>query len=284
MCSRTPVPSIEKQREIVKEYNTIVSRIKLNEQLNQKLEETAQALYKHWFVDFEFPNENGQPYKSSGGEMVYNEELDQEIPEGWTDASIDDMGLYISDLVANGSFQSIKSNVTPLENEDYALFVRNTDLKSNFKNKIYVTEHAYNFLKKSKLYGGEIILPNVSDIGTVHLCPNLSIPMTLGNNCILIRYEYSYWLYNFFKSFQGQCSLEEATIGSVQKKLSKSNFKAVKIMRPSKNIIEQYNSKAENIHNNIDNSLKLLSSLKDLVQVVLSKMSKVESFKTEQVL
>jgi Restriction endonuclease S subunits len=78
-----PIPSIEKQREIVKEYNTVVNRIKLNEQLNQKLEETAQALYKHWFVDFEFPNENGEPYKSSGGSMVYNEELDKEIPEGW---------------------------------------------------------------------------------------------------------------------------------------------------------------------------------------------------------
>jgi len=50
-----PIPSIEKQNEIVKEYNVIVNRIKLNEQLNKKLEETAQAIYKHWFVDFEFP-------------------------------------------------------------------------------------------------------------------------------------------------------------------------------------------------------------------------------------
>ncbi|MAZ27105.1 MAG: hypothetical protein CL868_08535 [Cytophagaceae bacterium] len=78
-----PIPSIEKQREIVNEYNTVTDRIKLNEQLCQKLEETAQALYKHWFVDFEFPNEEGEPYKSSGGEMVYKEELDKEIPEGW---------------------------------------------------------------------------------------------------------------------------------------------------------------------------------------------------------
>jgi len=51
-----PMPTIEKQREIIKEYNTVVNRIKLNEQLNQKLEETAQALYKHWFVDFENHN------------------------------------------------------------------------------------------------------------------------------------------------------------------------------------------------------------------------------------
>ena len=78
-----PVPSLEKQQEIVNEYSSIVDRIQLNEQLNQKLEETAQALYKHWFVDFEFPDEDGKPYKSSGGAMVYNEELDREIPEGW---------------------------------------------------------------------------------------------------------------------------------------------------------------------------------------------------------
>jgi type I restriction enzyme S subunit len=78
-----PIPSIEKQQEIVKEYNTVVNRITLNEKLNEKLEETAQVLYKHWFVDFEFPNEEGEPYKSSGGEMVFNEELDLEIPLGW---------------------------------------------------------------------------------------------------------------------------------------------------------------------------------------------------------
>ena len=78
-----PLPSPEKQREIVTEYNTIKNRIELNKQLIQKLEETAQAIYKQWFVDFEFPDENGNPYKSSGGAMVYNEELDKEIPEGW---------------------------------------------------------------------------------------------------------------------------------------------------------------------------------------------------------
>jgi type I restriction enzyme S subunit len=95
-----PVPTIEKQREIVREYHTIVDRIKLNEQLNQKLEETAQAIYKQWFVDFEFPMSKehaaeigkpeleGKPYKSSGGKMVWNDELDQEIPEGWECANL----------------------------------------------------------------------------------------------------------------------------------------------------------------------------------------------------
>jgi type I restriction enzyme S subunit len=86
---KLPVPSIEKQREIVKEYEAIVNRIKLNEKLNKKLEETAQAIYRQWFVDFEFPDENGNPYKSSGGEMVWSEELGKEIPMEW---DIDECG------------------------------------------------------------------------------------------------------------------------------------------------------------------------------------------------
>ena len=95
LCNTTlPIPSPEKQREIVAEYNTIKNRIALNNQLIQKLEETAQAIYKQWFVDFEFPiTTESHPelvsgsqiltYKSAGGKMVWNEELDKEVPEGW---------------------------------------------------------------------------------------------------------------------------------------------------------------------------------------------------------
>jgi type I restriction enzyme S subunit len=88
-----PVPSIEKQREIVAEYNAIQRRIELNEQLIQKLEDTAQTIYKRWFVEFEFPNENGQPYQSNGGEMVWNEELSKEIPKGWEVKSLGEIAV-----------------------------------------------------------------------------------------------------------------------------------------------------------------------------------------------
>ena len=84
MCEvELPIPSIEEQRQIVAQYQSIANKIKVNEQICEKLEATAQALYKHWFVDFEFPNEEGKPYKSSEGKMVWNEELGKEIPEGW---------------------------------------------------------------------------------------------------------------------------------------------------------------------------------------------------------
>lgn len=84
MCEvELPIPYIEEQRQIVAQYQSIANKIKVNEQICEKLEATAQALYKHWFVDFEFPNEEGKPYKSSGGKMVWNEELGKEIPERW---------------------------------------------------------------------------------------------------------------------------------------------------------------------------------------------------------
>jgi type I restriction enzyme S subunit len=90
MCNvELPIPSLERQREIVAEYNTVQKRIDLNNQLIQKLEETAQAIYKQWFVDFEFPDENGKPYKSNGGEMVESEL--GEIPKGWRVGKLSDV-------------------------------------------------------------------------------------------------------------------------------------------------------------------------------------------------
>jgi len=103
MCNvELPIPSIEKQREIVMQYQAVENKIKVNEQICEKLEATAQTLYKQWFVDFEFPNENGLPYKSSGGVMVYNEELEKEIPEGWEVIKVKDF----CDEMKNGATPS----------------------------------------------------------------------------------------------------------------------------------------------------------------------------------
>lgn len=104
MCDiELPIPSIEKQREMVNEYQTVVDRTLLNERLIEMLEEATQAIYMQWFVEFEFPISAvyaesigapelvGQPYKSSGGEMEYNEVLEKEIPKGWNVKAIGEL-------------------------------------------------------------------------------------------------------------------------------------------------------------------------------------------------
>ncbi len=85
---KLPIPSPKEQQLVVNEYHTLQKRIDLNNQLIAKLEETAQTIYKQWFVEFEFPDENGKPYKSNGGKMMWCEELEKEIPEGWEYTSL----------------------------------------------------------------------------------------------------------------------------------------------------------------------------------------------------
>ena len=80
---RIKVPEKDYQDKIVEVLSSIDKKILLNNQINQELEAMAKTLYDYWFVQFDFPDQNGKPYKSSGGKMVYNPELKREIPEGW---------------------------------------------------------------------------------------------------------------------------------------------------------------------------------------------------------
>jgi len=78
-----PYPPLPEQKAIAKVLSDLDDKIELNNEMNKALEEIGQALFKRWFIDFEFPDENGNPYRSSGREMVYSEELGKEIPKDW---------------------------------------------------------------------------------------------------------------------------------------------------------------------------------------------------------
>ena len=79
------LPEINQQRVIGELYKNLKRKIENNNQCNAELEAVARTIYDYWFLQFDFPDENGRPYKSSGGKMVWNEELKREIPEGWED-------------------------------------------------------------------------------------------------------------------------------------------------------------------------------------------------------
>lgn len=85
-----PVPSLSEQEKIANIIFSLDHKIELNKQINDNLEAMAKQLYDYWFVQFDFPNEEGKPYKSSGGAMVWNEKLKREIPEGWNVANVFD--------------------------------------------------------------------------------------------------------------------------------------------------------------------------------------------------
>ena len=77
------VPEKAEQKLIADFLTVIDDKIALNKRINTELENLAKTIYNYWFVQFDFPNNEGKPYKSSGGEMEWNEELKMEIPKGW---------------------------------------------------------------------------------------------------------------------------------------------------------------------------------------------------------
>ena len=104
------LPEIEEQKRIASVLQKLDTKIKLNCQINDNLEAMAKQLYDYWFVQFNFPNEEGKPYKSSGGAMVWNEKLKREIPQGWSRVSLKDLAL------------TSRNAITPVENEVYQHF------------------------------------------------------------------------------------------------------------------------------------------------------------------
>ena len=100
------VPCLKKQQSIAAVLSALDKKIALNKQINARLEEMAKTLYDYWFVQFDFPDADGKPYKSSGGEMVFDETLKREIPKGWEVKSLGDWaeirkGTLITEKTAN---------------------------------------------------------------------------------------------------------------------------------------------------------------------------------------
>lgn len=106
------LPDLEKQRDIAKCLSDLDRKIELNKQINDNLEAMAKQLYDYWFVQFDFPNEDGKPYKSSGGAMVYNEKMKREIPQGWTAANIfDELSVQYGFPFSTGLFTEEPTNI-----------------------------------------------------------------------------------------------------------------------------------------------------------------------------
>lgn len=268
----TLLPPLKEQRRILDVLKSLDDKIECNRRINENLEQQAQALFKSWFVDFD-------PFKD---QPFVESELGM-IPQGWRVEKIGNLPINVTDYVANGSFASLKENVKLYQTPEYAYFIRNTDLKSgNYE--VYVDKHSYEFLSKSTLYGGEVIISNVGDVGSVHLCPYLDKPMTLGNNIIMLKPDkqyYSFFLYILFKWAYGNDLIMSIKGGSAQPKFNKTDFKSLKIIVPNDVVLEKYHSIISSLFNKIrvlEDESRRLAELRDtLLPKLMSGELKVQN-------
>lgn len=268
MCdTELPIPSPEKQQEIVKEYNVIQNRIALNNQLITKLEETAQAIYKQWFVDFEFPDENGKPYKSNGGEMVFCEELEKEIPVGWEYKSLTkEVRLSGGGTPNTQNSDFWKGNIP---------FFTPADIKDDFfvfKTEKNITEKG---LKGSstKLYPKNTTF--VTARGTVGAVAIAGTEMSMNQSCYAILGNYSFYTHQLVLSCMQQ--LKSEAIGAVFSALVTKDFDSQFIVSPKIKIIEKFENKISFVYDSIYHHSFENQKLAELKDLLLAKMTKVET-------
>lgn len=228
------VPPLSEQQRIVAKLDTAFVEIDKSIQASEKKIENINLLYEQ-FLDIKLDK-----LKTKDNLLVKD-------------------FCYTSDFVANGSFASLAANVKYLDNEDYAILVRLTDYRKNFKSKLkYVSKKSYDYLKHSKLKEGDLILTNVGAYsGTPFLIPKLKKPSTLGPNAILIRADnkiiYNEYLKYFFESNKGIFALESITTGTTHKKFNKTSLRKLKIKIPSLKEQTEYISKIREFNKEVSN-------------------------------
>jgi len=263
-----PIPSITKQREIVKEYNTVVNRIKLNQQLIQKLEETAQTIYKQWFVDFEFPDENGNPYKSSGGEMEESEL--GEIPKGWMVESF----TKVIKLSGGGT----PSTECPDYWDGEIPFYTPGDLNQYYYSISTSKKIADIGLQKcsSKLFP-----PNTTFVtargATVGGIAMAGIPMAMNQTCYAINGDEVNDYFAHQLTLNIISKLKTEAIGATFEALVTKDFDGQLVVEPSKELVELFGQKVKSIYSYILNTVRQNQKLSELKDLLLSKLATIKN-------
>lgn len=286
MCDvELPVPSIEKQREIVREYNVVNDRIALNEQLTKKLDDTAQAIYKQWFVDFEFPISKeyaesigkpeleGKPYKSSAGEMEFCEALSKDVPINSELKSLGD----ICTLITDGKH----GNCVDEEGSGY-YFISVKDINNgsiDYANSRQIVKADFEEThRRTAFSAGDILFTNTGSIGRMVILEDE--PKTYRTTCqksvAILKPDYSevdtYFLYSLLRDSIGE--LQELAGGTSQANLLLGDMRAYLVLIPQERERIAFSKLIKKTMEYFHLLNKEQTQLNNLKSVVLQKMSK----------
>lgn len=241
------VPTIQnklQQKRIAAVLSVLDAKIDCNNRINAELEAMAKTLYDYWFVQFDFPDANGKPYKSSGGKMVYNPTLKREIPAGWKDGTLDDLGQIVG-----GSTPSTKNpdNFTLIGTP----WITPYDLSGNQENKFItrgaqdVSDEGVKNASLKKYPAGTVLLSSRAPIGymaiaRIELTTNQGFKSFISTNGYSTAFIY-YTVKNVLKAITQYAS------GSTFKEVSGTVLKTVKITLPKSDVIGQFSNVVEPI-------------------------------------
>lgn len=272
---RIPKYSKKQQELIVNQIQVIDQKIALNNQINEELEAMAKTLYDYWFVQFDFPDENGNPYKSSGGKMVYNDQLKREIPEGWGVERLGEKCEFRNGInyekSETGDTLSKIINVRNISNS--STFVTTYDLDSitldRKRIESYLVDDRTILITRSGIPGATRI---VSDIQPNTIYSGFIIGATVSNMNLF------YYVFYHLKNIELLMSNQSA--GTIMKNISQTTLSDIRIAIPNEEIQKKFSNQVSSLLDMIENKLKQnqeLTQLRDwLLPMLMNGQVKVE--------
>ena len=253
------LPSLEEQRRIAGILGAIDDKIENNRRINDNLEQQAQALYKQWFVDFDFPNEEGKPYKSSGGKMA-DSELGL-IPEGWSVGKLEDVGTIVGGGTPSKAKQEYYTSngiawITP---KDLSI----THAKFTAKGEVDITDIGYANSSAKMMPRGSILFSSRAPIGYISIAKN-DICTNQGFKSVVPNNGYTAFIYYFLQSNTENIELKAS--GSTFKEASGSLMKSLDLIIPNDALPSRFEEMMTPIFNTqekLEEENQNLSTLRD---------------------
>ena len=254
------------QNKIASVLGNIDDKILNNYHINNNLEELMQTLYQRWFIEFNFPNEEGKPYKASGGKMVWNEELKQEIPEGWK----------VENLYKNSLSSIIKNGVDKFEKK---IYLETADITNDFISN-------GNEISFNNRPSRANMQPQLNSIWFAKMKNSVKhLSLAESSNAFVNKYILSTGMYglqcdkktfpymhSFINSIYFESTKDKLAHGATQQAVNDNDIKNIKIICPNNSIIEKYSNKTYSIleeKNLIQEENKRLTELRDFLLPML---------------
>lgn len=268
------VPNISIQKEIAFVLRCYDRRIELNRAINQNLEAMAKQLYDYWFVQFDFPDENGKPYKSSGGKMVWNEKLKREIPENWHSDNI----CLIADILSGGT---PSKQINEYWNCGRIPFFGPTDYNGSMfqlQTADKITESGLQHCSSSLFEENTIIITARGSIGKLVI---VGTPMAMNQSCYALKSKNEEYEYLYFLTIQLIESLKAKGSGSVFKSIIASDIENTMLCVANKGIISLFCDKVspimKQIKKNTQEMIHLTKQRDELLPLLMNGQVSVNS-------
>ena len=232
------------QNNVASILNNLNSKIELNNRINAELEAMAKTLYDYWFVQFDFPNVKGKPYKTSGGKMVWNEGLKRDIPEGWDDGFLSDLGDIIGGSTpSRDNIENFYTNGTPwITPKDLS---ENTGNKFITKGEVSVSEKGLKSASLKILPKGTVLMSSRAPVGYMAIARD-SLTTNQGFKSFVPKSDYS-TSYIYYTIKNAMPEIENNASGSTFKEISGSTLKIIKVCLPKKEVILNYTTTVSSI-------------------------------------